>query len=135
MKLMASRLVHSVSAACELKVAGRPCESCPWRRDRDARDIPEFSLELAENLAGTCPDERGMGPDFGASWFACHLSREGSEMPCAGWLAVVGHAHPGVRIALREGRLNPEAISPASDGPELHDNYVEVLEKLRRTVE
>ena len=124
-----------MSDACKIKVAGRPCESCPWRKDKDARDIPEFSLELAEKLAATCPDERNMGPDFGASWFACHLSHEGSEMPCAGWLAMVGHAHPQVRMAVSEGRLNPEALHPPSDGPDLHEKYCDVLEKLRQTVD
>jgi hypothetical protein len=123
-----------MSAACRIKVSGRPCESRPWSKDRDARDIPEFSLEMAENLAATCPDERGMGPDFVAKWFARHLSREGSELPCASWLAMVGDAHPSVRMALRDGRLSPEAIRPASDGPVLHESYREVLEKLRRTV-
>jgi hypothetical protein len=121
--------------ACKIKVAGRPCESCPWRKDRDACDIPEFSLRLSEKLAATCPDEKNMGPDFGASWFACHLSHEGSEMPCAGWLAMVGHAHPSVRMAVRERRLSPEALHPPSDGPDLHERYCDVLEKLRRTAD
>jgi hypothetical protein len=116
-----------------INVAGKPCESCPWRKDRDAGDIPDLSLEMAESLAATCPDERGMGPDFDAKWFACHLSREGSEMPCAGWLAMVGHAHPGVRIAIFEKRLDVEALHPSEDGPELHESYGEVLGKLRRT--
>ena len=66
-----------MSAACKIKVAGRPCESRPWSKDRDAPDIPEFSLEMAESLAATCPDERGMGPDFVAKWFARHLSPRG----------------------------------------------------------
>ncbi|WP_222946756.1 DUF6283 family protein [Caballeronia sp. EK] len=122
------------SQTSKVKVARRPCESCPWRKDRDARDIPDFSLELAEKLAASCPDERNMGPDFGASWFACHLSRANGEMPCAGWLAMVGLAHPSVRMALREKRLSPEAVHPPSDGPVLHERYCDVLEKLRRTV-
>lgn len=65
----------------------KPCPSCPWRVGQDASAIPNFSLELAENLRGTCEQ------DFGAPVFACHQSREGEEIVCAGWLAVYGVLH------------------------------------------
>jgi len=117
----------------EPKPARQPCLSCPWRLDQDARDIPNFSLTLAESLAGTCPDHRGMGPDFGAPLFACHQSKVGAEVHCAGWLARVGHAHPGVRLAVTSGRLDPSHLEPGSDWPALHDSYAEVLDKLRRS--
>ena len=68
-----------MSDSCRVKAPGQACGSCPWRTDKDARDIPNFDLHLAEELANTCPDENGMGPSFGASWFACHQSREGEE--------------------------------------------------------
>jgi hypothetical protein len=47
---------------------------------------------------------------------------------------MVGHAHPRVRMAVREKRLSPEVLHPPSDGPDLHERYCDVLEKLRRTV-
>lgn len=106
---------------------------CPWHLDRDAQDIPAFRLELAEKLARTCPDERGRGPDFGAPLFACHQSKVGAEVHCAGWLASVGHAHPGVRLAVISGRLEPTQLEPGSGWPALHDSYAEVLDKLRRS--
>jgi hypothetical protein len=109
----------------------KPCESCPWRIDKGADDIPGFSLPLAEALTATCPDERGFGPEFGAPMFACHHSKEHSEIPCAGWLAAVGERHPNVRIAVMEGRIDPRALEYAPDSPELHENYREVLTKLR----
>jgi hypothetical protein len=96
-----------------------------------AGDIPNFDLELAERLASTCPDQQGMGPDFGASMFACHQSNVGAEFACAGWLATVGDCHPGVRLAVMTGRLDSGALSPGADWPALHANYPEVLEKLR----
>jgi hypothetical protein len=74
-----------------------------------------------------------MGPDFGANMFACHQSREGSEIACAGWLAVVGHRHPAVRLAVLLGRLNEAALYPQPGWPELHSSYQQVLEKLRAT--
>ncbi|WP_369679365.1 DUF6283 family protein [Burkholderia ubonensis] len=119
--------------SCDLNKLGKPCPSCPWRLNATAGDIPNFDLTLAENLAATCPDRRGMGPDFGASVFACHQSREGSEFACAGWLAKVGHRHPSVRLAIMTGRLDPAALAPGNDWPALHDDYGQVLEKLRAT--
>lgn len=116
-----------------LNSPARPCPSCPWRVDQDARDIPNFDLSLAEALAPTSPDACGMGPDFGASMFACHQSKMGREIPCAGWLAKVGHRHPGVRLSVRMGRIQPEALRPGPDWPDLHDNYPDVLDKLRAT--
>lgn len=114
------------TAAC----VRQPCRSCPWRRDQDAQDIPNFRLDLAEALAATSPDDRGFGPDFGSAQFACHQSREGAEVVCAGWLAQVGSAHPAVRIQVMTGRLDPAALEPR---PELHDTFGEVIEKLRAT--
>jgi hypothetical protein len=107
--------------------------SCPWRVDQDARDITGFDIAKAEALAATCPDERGMGPDFGSTWFACHQSSPGREIVCAGWLARAGRAHPGVRIAVMEGRVPIQALDVAAGWPPLHQTYQEVLAKLRRT--
>lgn len=122
-----------MSDTCTLTTLATPCPSCSWRLDAMARDIPHFDLDLAENLAATCPDERGMGPDFGASMFACHQSKEGREIACAGWMATVGHRHPGVRLAVAMKRLDPSALRPGARWPALHPNYQRVLEKLRAT--
>lgn len=120
-------------SSCSLTTIAKPCPSCPWRVDQDATDIPKFDPELAEGLARCCPDKRGMGPDFGASLFACHQSKDGAEMACAGWMATVGHRHPGVRLAIAMGRLDASALRPGKGWPELHSNYQSVIEKLRAT--
>lgn len=111
----------------------KPCPSCPWRVEKDAADIPNFDLELAEGLARCCPDERNMGPNYGASMFACHQSKDGAEIACAGWMTTVGHRHPGVRLAVAIGRLDASALRPGAGWPDLHPNYQQVLEKLRAT--
>ncbi|MGV8399277.1 DUF6283 family protein [Pseudomonas aeruginosa] len=121
------------SPSKRIKVPAQACASCPWRKDRSATDIANFSLEMAENLAATCPDARGMGPDYGATWFACHQSKEGAEFPCAGWLASVGSAHPGVRHAIMSGRLDAASLTAPQDGPELHESYGEMIAKLRQS--
>lgn len=120
-------------SSCSLTTIAKPCTSCPWRVDQDATDIPNFDIELAEGLADCCPDKRGMGPDFGASMFACHKSKDGAEIACAGWMATVGHRHPGVRLAVAMGRLDASVLRPGLDWPELHVNYQKVIEKLRAT--
>ncbi len=122
-----------MSDTCTLTTLAMPCPSCPWRLDATAQDIPHFDLDLAEHLAATCPDERGMGPNFGASMFACHQSKEGRETTCAGWMATVGHRHPGVRLAVAMNRLDASALRPGEHWPALHPNYQQVLEKLRAT--
>lgn len=111
----------------------QPCPSCPWRVDQDATSIPNFRLALAENLASTCPDARGYGPSWGASMFACHQSKVGEEIICAGWLATVGHTHPQVRIMVMQNRLTVNDLRPGEGWPELHDNYQDMIEKLRAT--
>jgi len=118
----------------ELKTPGKPCPSCPWRKDSTAATIPNFSMQLAEDLTDTCPNEQNIGPDLGAKMFACHQSKPGEEFACAGWLAMVGSAHPEVRIAVFRHELDPAALRPGADWPELHATYPEVLEKLRTTM-
>lgn len=118
---------------CSLTVLKKPCASCPWRVDQDASNIPNFSLEKAEGLSACCPDHRDMGPDFGAPVFSCHQSKDGEEFPCARWLATVGSRHPSMRMAVMSGRIPAEAMSPQDGWPKLHDNYPEVLEKLRES--
>ncbi|MFC5511131.1 DUF6283 family protein [Massilia jejuensis] len=112
----------------------QPCPSCPWRVSTAATDIPHFDIELAEDLAECCPDEDGHGPDLDASMFACHQSRPGGEFACAGWLAVVGHKHPLVRLAVRDKRLPATALLPGRDWPPLHATYPEVIDKLHATL-
>lgn len=109
-----------------------PCPSCPWRVDQDATAIPNFSLEKAERLAATSQQD-GYGPEWGAPQFACHQSRDGDEIVCAGWLAVEGHAHPGVRLNVAQGFVDADALRPGDDWPELHDDFQQVIEKLRAT--
>ncbi len=130
--MLGSRSSENVGGgALPMKTAKKPCHGCPWRTDRDASDIPEFSLERAEGLAACCPDERGFGPDYFAHLFACHESRDGNEFACAGWLAVCGSAHPLVRQAVGRGALDRTRLSAGADWPELHGTYADVLQKLR----
>jgi hypothetical protein len=112
-----------------------PCQACPWRVEAHADEIPFFSLDLAESLSATSPDERGSGPDALAPQFACHQSRPGEEIVCAGWRAAVGHAHPMVRLAVIRGDVTATALTRGADWPVLHESFAEVIEKLRADCE
>jgi len=104
---------------------GQPCATCPWRVDQHADAIPNFDLELAENLIGTTSDQ------LGAPLFACHQSRPGREVVCRGWLVAYGWDNIAVRLKLINGSLTPEDLTAGEDWPELHSTFGEVIEKLR----
>ena len=61
-----------------------------------------------------------------APMFGCHKSPEGREYACAGWLAVAGADHLGVRLAVAMRTLPGEALSPGADWPELYGSYEEM---------
>lgn len=102
----------------------RPCDECPWRRDTKPGQFPAERYEALRRTSGTQGNE--VGPT--APMFACHKSAEGGEIACAGWLAVCGYEHIGVRIALSQGRLPVEAVYPGEDWPELFDTYEQMAD-------
>jgi hypothetical protein len=104
----------------------KPCKTCPWRVDQDASEIPNFRLELAERL------ERTTHTEIGAPIFACHQSRDGDEIVCAGWLARYGWDSISIRLMLLEKRLRPEELEPPED-IELEPDFESVIQKLRAT--
>ncbi len=100
---------------CELPHIARPCRECPWRKDAQPQ---KFSAERYEALRATS-DQSGLG----APIFACHMTKEGRDQACAGWLAVAGTEHLGVRYSVILGRLPAEALRPGPGWPDLHDSY------------
>jgi hypothetical protein len=55
--------------------------------------------------------------------FACHKTAEAKEIACAGWLAVAGWEHLGVRLAVITARLPRDALNPGDDWPDLFGSY------------
>lgn len=102
-----------------LRPSARPCGECPWRVDQP---VGRFAPERYRALAGTVAGPDGSAP-LGAPMFACHKSVAGREIPCAGWLAVEGHGHVGVRLAVATGRLEAATLVPGSDWPELYPSF------------
>jgi hypothetical protein len=103
-------------------VPGRPCAECPWRRDVTPGQFPAERYDALRNTHGY----RGREAPLGAPMFACHKSRDGQEFACAGWLAVEGHDHLGVRVAVAKGVIPSEALEPRDDWPDLYASYDEM---------
>jgi hypothetical protein len=103
----------------------RPCANCPWRKDSPAGEFPPERYEALRTTAGRPGDEAG----FGAPIFACHKTEAGRDRACAGWLAVAGVEHLGIRLAVVLGRLPASALRPADDWPELFASYEEMAER------
>ncbi|MDH6284065.1 DUF6283 family protein [Prescottella agglutinans] len=102
----------------------RPCAECPWRRDVAPG---KFTSERFDALADTSGGP-GCEAPLSAPMFACHKTREGAEQACAGWLAVAGGDHIGVRLAVIQGRLDPTTLAPGGDWPPLFDSYTEMAD-------
>ncbi|MEU2106456.1 DUF6283 family protein [Nocardia sp. NPDC019255] len=99
-----------------------PCAECPWRVDVAPGQFTAERFDALSCTAGRPGGEAG----FAAPMFACHKSPEGREEACAGWLAVAGVEHLGVRLAVASGRLDPAALSPGEGWPPLHESYDEM---------
>jgi len=99
-----------------------PCAECPFRRDTKPGQFPACRYEGLQETSGEPGAEAGMG----APMFACHKSPEGREEACAGWLAVCGYGHLGVRMAVLTSRLEPGDLRPRDGWPELFASYAEM---------
>ncbi|MEU1816030.1 DUF6283 family protein [Streptomyces roseifaciens] len=103
----------------------RPCAECPWRRDVEPG---QFTKERFDALVATAEHIHPTSYEdvLNQKMFACHKSPEGGEEACAGWLAVAGRDHIGVRVAVARNLLPGEALSPGEGWPELFDSYDEM---------
>lgn len=92
----------------------RPCKSCPWIASNTPDMIPHYDPHKAACLAETCRDD-------GTKIMACHLSAEGAEFPCAGFVVQVAGDSIGVRLAIVLGQLD---FDDYEAGPEpLHPDF------------
>ena len=97
-----------------------PCNECPWKRDSPPGQIPASRYE---ELRATS-DQSGIA----APMFGCHRGEPGTnaDLACAGWLAVAGVEHLGIRLAVITGRLEPEDLQPGEGWPDLYGSYQEL---------
>ena len=103
-----------------------PCAQCPWRADVDLAMFSDADMAKLARANGVTRDEASMD----APAMACHLDQPGSAHPmrlCAGWMAVVGQHHLGIRMAVIAGRLPAEALALRPDWPALRTSLSELL--------
>lgn len=112
---MPDQLLHMPNPCDPTRTSG----ACPFRLDAEPG---EFTAERYEKLAETA-GAPGAEVPVGGPMFACHHTTDGAPVACAGWLAVCGVDHLGVRMAMADGRLSPEALRRRPDGPPLFDSY------------
>ena len=101
-----------------------PCRTCPWRVGQHADEIPNFRLELAEELIDTTSDQ------LGAPMFQCHQSKGGQEVVCVGWLWRYGWDSIGIRLRLLNHEMTPDELE-SDPNIELHETFEQVITKLR----
>jgi hypothetical protein len=98
----------------------RPCHECPFVRTTPPG---QFTAARYEALRSTTEDAENVQAPLGTPLFACHLTHEGRDMPCAGWLAAVGYSSIPVRVLIARGRLPSSVLQPGDDWPPLFDSY------------
>jgi hypothetical protein len=105
----------------DLPYVKRPCTACPWRLDAQPG---RFAADRWAAMADTVASPATGSAPLDAPFFTCHLSAEGREQLCAGWLAQEGAGHVGVRVAVLQERLPAEALAAGDDWPALHPTFV-----------
>lgn len=109
-----------------------PCDECPFRADNTDNPDSQFPSERWQALGSTVRDaDTGEHPAMGDAMFACHKGAPGAadtDLACAGWLALYGHDHVRVRLALALGQLEGTALAPGENWPVLHGTWSEVVE-------
>lgn len=104
----------------------RPCPECPWKRDSEPGKFPPERYQ-ALRCTSRRPDARGgTEAQLGDPLFACHMTHEGHEHACAGWLAVEGWGHLAVRIAVLSGAVPQCQLRPGPGWPALYGSYAEL---------
>jgi len=111
-------LITTDSATTKLR---RPCSNCPWRVDapRDYWD-PQHFIDIWRN----CQDD-------GLNTMLCHKSsalpaEKHGEVPCQGWIRVIGFDAIGVRLLVMRGQVTFEEVEDKA-GPRLFSTFTTML--------
>lgn len=95
----------------------RPCANCPWRVDapRGHWDPQHF-----DDIYRNCQDD-------GQHVMLCHKSNalpkdQRGDVPCQGWIRVMGFAAIGVRMLAIKGKITVEEVEDR-EGPELFPSF------------
>ncbi|GAB4054783.1 DUF6283 family protein [Catellatospora paridis] len=103
-----------------------PCPRCPWRTDISARALTTDRVRLLRAACGS----RGHEAAPYAPMDYCDQPAAGPQLICAGWLAVHGLDHLGVRIAASFARLPAAVLRPDPTRPPLFTDMAAMLAAL-----
>jgi len=99
----------------------RPCANCPWRIDapRNYWD-PQHFVDIWRN----CQDD-------GLNTMLCHKSNalpeeDRGDIPCQGWIRVMGFDAIGVRILVLRGQVTFEEVEDKA-GPKLFATFTAMM--------
>jgi hypothetical protein len=104
----------------------KQCAKCPWRVDVDPHDIPNGYCEIKHAaLRGTIADPGSVRLGGGLRMMACHESKPGKEIACAGWLA--NQLGPGNNIGLRMAVITGRVSANFELVGEQHEHFEDTL--------
>jgi hypothetical protein len=99
----------------------RPCSNCPWRVDapRSYWD-PQHFVDIWKN----CQDD-------GLNVMLCHKSNalpkeDRGDIPCQGWIRVMGFDAIGVRLLVMRGGATFEEVEDKA-GPDLFPTFAKMM--------
>jgi len=111
----------TTEGGCQSTKLRRPCASCPWRVDaaREHWD-PQHFVDIWRN----CKDD-------GLNIMLCHksisLPKEArDEVPCQGWIRVMGFDAIGVRLLVMRGQATFEEVEDKA-GPKLFPTFAAMM--------
>ena len=96
----------------------RTCRECPWKRSTPLGKFPPARYKALAETAN-----RSSSLTFRQPVFACHMSPEGGEKACAGFMLVVGFDNINVRLAGARKQFDMREIQ--ADG-ELYESFDEM---------
>lgn len=88
-----------------------PCAECPWRKDAPVGAFPAEAYRLSADTTH----------DLSNRLFSCHMSGAKQPATCAGFLMRGADNNLAVRLAMFEGRYDPDHVSDG--GIELYEGY------------
>lgn len=113
----------------QVRRCARPCPECPWSKDTAPGKFPRERYEALRRTSGA----PGHEADLHAPLFGCHQADDAGKLTvCAGWLASAGIHSLSVRVLLAAGSLDPEALIPGPDWPDLFKDYDSMMEAQAR---
>lgn len=120
-------MIATMRNDAEDKVAVQ-CKSCPWKRGNRNCDIPRYDRDKHEALTSTIaePGEVSLGAGT-INVMACHLSKEGADRICVGWLDQ--QLGPGNNIALRLYVIRNPSLANYKTVGEQRDSLQETLDE------